>query len=111
MPGRGSLRVREIFRQHLPDIAIASPQSGTKSGSVGLTAKEKSREDAMANLIIQDTFEPYYAGRDDDAKRRAKPRTSAKKQSGRPAESEIVLPERAPAPAGEVRRDRRVVSH
>ena len=64
----------------------------------------------MANLLIQDTFEPYYAGRDDDAKRRAKPRTSPKKP-GRPAESEIVLPEQAPVPAGEIRRDRRVISH
>ena len=65
----------------------------------------------MANLIIQDTFEPYYAGRDDDAKRRAKPRTPQKKQPERSAESEIVLPEEAPAPAGEIRRDRRLIAH
>jgi hypothetical protein len=65
----------------------------------------------MANLIIQDTFEPYYAGRDDDTKRRAKPRTSPKKSPGRSAESEIVLPKQAPAPVGEIRRDRRVISH
>jgi hypothetical protein len=65
----------------------------------------------MANLIIQDTFEPYYAGRDDEAKRGAKPQASQKKQPERLSESEIVLPDKAPAPLGIVRRDRRVIAH
>ena len=64
----------------------------------------------MASLIVQDSFEPYYAGRDDGAKRPAKPRQSPKEQSGRP-ESEIVLPEEAPAPVAEVPRHRRPVAH
>ena len=65
----------------------------------------------MASLIVQDSFEPYYAGRDDDAKRPAKPRQSPKEKSGRRPESEIVLPEEAPLPVAEVRRDRRFVAH
>lgn len=65
----------------------------------------------MASLIIQDSFEPYYAGRDDDAKRAAKPRKLPEEQSGRRRESEIVLPEEAPLPVAEVRRDRRFVAH
>ena len=65
----------------------------------------------MASLIIQDTFEPYYAGRDDDVKRPAKPRQAPKEQSGRRRESEIVLPEEAPLPVAEIRRDRRFVAH
>ena len=63
----------------------------------------------MPNLIIQDTFEPYYEDRDDDAKRRAKPSRVAKKKSERRAESNIALPKEAPV--AEVRRDRRAVSH
>ena len=62
----------------------------------------------MPYLIIQDTFEPYYEDRDDDAKRRAKPRQAGKAKSERRAESNIALPKEAPA---EVRRDRRAVSH
>jgi hypothetical protein len=69
----------------------------------------------MANLIIQDTFEPYYAGRDDKTKTRAKARPSAKGEPARPPEDEIVLPEDALTTVGEVRRDagrtRRIVSH
>jgi hypothetical protein len=64
----------------------------------------------MASLIIQDTFDPYYAGRDKDAEARAKPRQPKKKQPERNAESEIVLPE-APAPQGVTRRERRIVAH
>ena len=68
----------------------------------------------MPNLIIQDTFEPYYADRDDDAKRRAKPRQAGKTKSGkskseRGAEGKIALPKEAPG--AQVRRDRRAVSH
>jgi hypothetical protein len=33
----------------------------------------------MANLIMQDTFEPYYAGRERSAGKRARP-TAGKKQ-------------------------------
>jgi hypothetical protein len=65
----------------------------------------------MANLIIQDTFEPYYSGRDEDAETRAKSRRLPKNRSERAADSEIVLPEEAPAPVGDVRRQRRIVSH
>jgi hypothetical protein len=61
----------------------------------------------MANLIIQDTFEPYYAGRDDEAKDGARPRQPAKVKPERRAEKEIVLPWDAPAPDGVTRRDRR----
>ena len=61
----------------------------------------------MANLIIQDSFEPYYAGRDDEARRRAKPRQGSKEQRSK----EIVLPEEAPAPVAEVPRNRRPVAH
>lgn len=65
----------------------------------------------MANLIMPDTFEPYYAGREDEAERRATPRRQAKKLLERRADGEILLPEEAPAPAGVTRRDRRPVSH
>ena len=70
----------------------------------------------MASLIVQDSFEPYYAGRDDEAKRRAKPRQGSKEQRfreqpGRRPESEIVLPEEAPAPVAEIQRHRRPVAH
>ena len=65
----------------------------------------------MASLMIQDAFEPYYAGRDDAADARAKPRQPPKKRSERASESEIVLPCEAPPPAAEVRRDRRVIAH
>jgi hypothetical protein len=70
----------------------------------------------MANLILPDTFEPYYAGREDEAERRSKPprqskKQQSKKQPQRSAEGEIVLPQEAPAPAGQQRRDRRPVAH
>ena len=65
----------------------------------------------MANLIMPDTFEPYYAGREDEAERRSTPRRQIRKQMERRADGEIVLPEQAPPPAGVTRRDRRPVSH
>jgi hypothetical protein len=70
----------------------------------------------MANLILPDTFEPYYAGREDEDERRAKPRRQAKKQQAktqpeRQADGEIILPEAAPAPEGMTRRDRRPTAH
>lgn len=68
----------------------------------------------MANLIMQDTFDPYYAGRDDASKKRAKPRPAAKGQAERQAEDRIVLPADA-LTTTEIRRDagrtRRIVSH
>ncbi len=64
----------------------------------------------MANLIIQDTFEPYYAGRDDDRKPRQNPRPHARKRE-RADEDEIVLPEEAPKHIATVRRDRRIIAH
>ena len=65
----------------------------------------------MANLIMPDTFDPYYAGREDEAERRTAPRPQSKKQLARQMDGEIILPEAAPAPEGVTRRDRRPVSH
>ena len=70
----------------------------------------------MANLILPDTFEPYYAGREDEAERGAKPPRQSKKQQSktqpeRQADGEIILPEAAPAPEGVTRRDRRPTAH
>jgi hypothetical protein len=70
----------------------------------------------MANLILPDTFEPYYAGREDEAERRAKPPRQSKKQQSktqpeRQADGEIILPQAAPAPEGVTRRDRRPTAH
>ena len=63
----------------------------------------------MASLIIQDSFEPYYAGRDDTAKRREKAQSIMLPK--RHAEDEIILPAEAPAPLIPIRRDRRAVAH
>ncbi len=65
----------------------------------------------MANLIMPDTFDPYYSGREDEAERGNKPRPQNKKQNARQADGEIILPGAAPAPEGVTRRDRRPVSH
>ena len=70
----------------------------------------------MANLILPDTFEPYYAGREDEAERRSKPPRQSKKQQSktqpeRQADGEIILPQAAPAPEGVTRRDRRPTAH
>ena len=70
----------------------------------------------MANLILPDTFEPYYAGREDEDERGATQRRQAKKQQAktqpeRQADGEIILPGEAPAPVGQQRRDRRPVAH
>ena len=65
----------------------------------------------MANLIMPDTFEPYYAGREDEEQRRDKLRQPAKKRPEPVSEREIVLPSAAPSLTGEIRRDRRPVSH
>ncbi len=62
----------------------------------------------MADLIIQDTFEPYYAGREDESRDRAGQRT---KQIERRPEREIILPDILPAPPREVRRERLPVTH
>ena len=65
----------------------------------------------MANLIMPDTFDPYYSGREDEAERSVPPRRQTKKHPERQADGEIILPEAAPAPEGVTRRDRRPVSH
>jgi hypothetical protein len=65
----------------------------------------------MANLIMPDTFEPYYAGREDESERRITTRPQPKKRLERGADGEIVLPEEAPAPADITRRIRRPISH
>jgi hypothetical protein len=64
----------------------------------------------MTGLIFQDTFEPYYAGREDEAER-DKPRRQSKMHPEPGAEGEIILPGEPPPPASEVRRDRRPVAH
>jgi hypothetical protein len=98
-------------RRGLVRTAIASPQSGTKPELAGLAGK-KYREDAMANLIIQDAFEPYYAGRDGDTKAHAKLQAATKKAADPVGEAEIILPS-DPAPRLEHRpRDsRRAIHH
>ncbi len=66
----------------------------------------------MASLIIQDSFEPYYAGRDKEPA--AQPSARGKRVERLP-HNEIVLPLDAPQPAGTMRRDsrrdRRPVAH
>jgi hypothetical protein len=51
----------------------------------------------MANLIMHDSFEPYYAGREKAGEERAK--SLAGKPAKRKGETEIVLPSDTP-PAG-----------
>ena len=63
----------------------------------------------MANLIIQDTFEPYYAGRDDGAKRQDERREISPRTENVHG-GQIVLPTEAPTPV-RVRNDRRAVAH
>src|SRR5690606_36823334 len=43
-------------------------------------------EDTMANLIMPDTFDPYYSGREDEAERGTKPRPQKKKKIARQAD-------------------------
>lgn len=63
----------------------------------------------MASLIYQDTFDPYYSGRGEDA---ARPRPAPRAKTPEPArEADIVLPDEAPAYVPTVRRDRRIVMH
>jgi hypothetical protein len=77
--------------------------SGKKNSGLGRTS--------MANLIMPDTFEPYYAGREDEAEAPAKARSKEAKQPERQADGEIILPEAAPPPEGVTRRERRPVAH
>ncbi|MEW9807184.1 hypothetical protein [Mesorhizobium marinum] len=65
----------------------------------------------MASLIIQDTFEPYYAGREKGGEAASKPRPSSASRQKRSDQDEIVLPEEAPRHVATVRRDRRIVAH
>ena len=66
----------------------------------------------MASLIIQDTFEPYYVGRESDAKARAKLQAAVKKPADSAGEAEIVLPsDPAPRPEARPRDSRRAVQH
>lgn len=64
----------------------------------------------MANLIIQDVFEPYYAGRDDLPASRVG--WHPKQAERRPVNKsgDIILPEEAPTPVN-VRRERLPVAH
>jgi len=53
----------------------------------------------MANLIMQDTFEPYYAGRERSADKRARPtagkkKAAATKQADRAGKTELADRER-----------------
>lgn len=64
----------------------------------------------MANLIIQDTFDPYYAGRDENADARETHQLPAARQP-KARDGEIILPT-VPLPVATIRRrDRRAVAH
>lgn len=63
----------------------------------------------MASLVLQDTFQPYYAGRDGEDDREAPLTPSRPRDRG--SRQAIRLPSDAPAPSVEVRRDRRAVAH
>ena len=66
----------------------------------------------MANLIMHDSFEPYYAGRETDEDKRSAPRPV--KSPRRKSESEIVLPRQAQPVAnrpGGLPERRRPVAH
>lgn len=58
----------------------------------------------MASLIIQDTFEPYYVGRDGASK---EPKSGMKKPARSDKETAIVLP----ADKRQLREDRGVTEH
>ncbi len=64
----------------------------------------------MANLIIQDTFDPYYAGREDSSRETNK--RPAVKQQPKARDGEIVLPSPLTTPVAIIRRrDRRAIAH
>jgi hypothetical protein len=63
----------------------------------------------MASLILQDAFQPYYAGRDGEDDRVA-PRVPSKPRD-RGSREAIRLPSEAPARVVEERRERRPVAH
>jgi len=63
----------------------------------------------MASLMLQDAFQPYYAGRDGESDRAA-PRAPAKPRDSGSREA-IRLPSDAPPPVIDIRRDRRAVAH
>lgn len=80
----------------------------------------------MANLIIQDTFAPYYAGRDGKSETTVKStsQTSAgekstaeksrvSRQPESHAQAQIILPVAAPVPTVPLRREQRrsIVAH
>lgn len=65
----------------------------------------------MGSLILQDSFEPYFAGRDEEAKPRAALREPGAVLRDRGSREAIILPSRPAPPAGEPRRDRRPVAH
>jgi len=74
------------------------------------TTRTTSGEDAMSNLIIQDTFDPYYAGREDDSLDTNK--RPAAKQQPKARDVEIVLPSPLATPVAIIRRrDRRAIAH
>ncbi len=65
----------------------------------------------MANLIIQDTFDPYYAGRDEQTDARESRQHPVARQKPNLRDSEIVLPS-IPSPVVTIRRpDRRAIAH
>lgn len=65
----------------------------------------------MASLILQDAFQPYYAGRDGEDEARVAPSAPAAMPRDRGSREAIRLPSNAPAPAAELRRERRAVAH
>lgn len=63
----------------------------------------------MASLILQDTFQPYYAGRDGGGDRVEARAPTVKRDRG--SRQQIRLPSDKPAPVDDVRRERRPVEH
>jgi hypothetical protein len=101
-------RIR-VFRLFTGRHRIATV--GNETGHGGLTGiRFRSREDIMASLVLQDAFQPYYAGRDGEDDR-AKPRAPSARVIDRGSREAIRLPSNAPAPAVQLRRERRPVAH
>jgi len=100
-------RIR-VFRLSTGRHRIATV--GNETGHGGLLAIQlRSREDIMASLILQDTFQPYYAGRDGEGDRVEK-RAPAKPRDNGSREA-IRLPSDRPAPVAPARSERRPVAH
>jgi len=65
----------------------------------------------MASLILQDSFDPYYAGRDHDDEVREGSLAPTVRLRERGSRELILLPSEAPARVCDARRERRPVAH